>query len=249
VEVGRGLSIDRLRGEEGFDAVLLAIGASQGKANIYHGEDLPNVFLATDFLIRANLPREIWPDTTRPALEAGDTCVVIGGGDTAMDCVRSAQRLGFGRTICLYRRSEAEMPGNTKDRGHAKEEGVEFRFLTAPVRFEGDGRLERIVCVEMTLGEPDADGRRRPVPVEGSEFTIDAHTAVLALGYDVEDDVATETKRQWRRGPVEIGDGMTTNIDGVFAAGDAVNGADLIVTAVRDGRHAAVGIHDYLMGG
>lgn len=243
VDIGKDISVEDLRRREGFDAVLLAIGASSGKAGVYEGEDLQNVFNATDFLIRANLPREIWRDQSMPDLDVGDTCVVIGGGDTAMDCVRSAQRLGFAKTICLYRRTEAEMPGNTKDRATAKDEGVEFRFLTSPVKFVGDGTLKGIECIEMELGEPDADGRRRPVSKAGSEFTLPAQTAVLALGYDVEESGA-ETK--WKAGPIQVSEDMTTSLPGVFAAGDAVNGADLIVTAVRDGRLAAVGIDRYL---
>ncbi|MBN1476642.1 NAD(P)-dependent oxidoreductase [Candidatus Sumerlaeota bacterium] len=245
VALGRDMTIEQLRGDMGFDAVLLAIGASAGKRDVYPGENLGHVFLATDFLVRANLPREIWPDPNAPDLEAKGTCVVVGGGDTAMDCVRSAVRLGFERTICLYRRTEAEMPGNTKDRGHARDEGVEFRFLTAPLRFEGDGALARIACIEMELGEPGEDGRRRPIPKTGSEFILEAHTAVMALGYDVE---PSDAETQWPGGPLRVGDGMATSLDGVFAAGDAVNGADLIVTAVRGGRRAAKGIDRYLRG-
>lgn len=242
--LGRDFTLDELLGPRGFDAVLLAIGASAGRRSRLPGEDLANVLLATDFLVRANLPRADWPDPAAPALAVGRTCVVIGGGDTAMDCVRSAVRLGFARTVCLYRRTEAEMPGNRVDRGHAREEGVEFHFLAAPLRFEGRGRLERIVCQRVRLGAPDQSGRRRPEPEPGGEFTLEADTAVLALGYDVEDAglVSSDGRR------IAVGADMATARPGVFAAGDAVNGADLIVTAVRDGRRAAAGIDDYLCG-
>jgi glutamate synthase (NADPH/NADH) small chain len=158
--LGHDFTLDDLLGPMGFHAVLLAIGASGGRPGGLPGEDLPNVLRATDFLVRANVPRAHWPDPDAADLAAGRACVVIGGGDTAMDCVRSAVRLGFQRTVCLYRRTEAEMPGNRTDRGNAKDEGVEFHFLAAPVRFLGNGRLERIACVRVHLGEPDASGRR-----------------------------------------------------------------------------------------
>jgi len=240
IEVGRGAMtldalLDHANPAGGFDAGLLAIGAESGRAAKLPGEDLKNIVQASEFL------------TKKRNEGLHRVCAVFGGGDTAMDCVRTAVRMGFHKVLCIYRRTESEMPGRIEDRERAREEGVEFRFLEAPARFLGrEGRLAQVECLRMQLGEPDASGRRRPVAIPGSEFTIDADAAVLALGYEVDDALASAAGLRMKRGAVEVGEAHETSRKGVFAAGDVINGADLIVTAIRSGRSAARAIEKYL---
>ncbi len=175
----------------------------------------------------------------------------MGGGDTGSDCVRSAVRADAAEVTLSYRRSEAEMPGREEDRGFAREEGVKYEFLTQPVRFipGEDGSVSQIEIRRMKLGEPDASGRRRPVPIEGSEFILDVDLVVLAIGFWPDEKFAKqvegmETKR-WGEIKVDPDTGMTSRI-GLWAAGDAVNGADLVVTAMASAQRAAVSIDRYL---
>ena len=178
--------------------------------------------------------------------------VVIGGGDTASDCLRTALRLGADEVTCLYRRTEHEMPGGKKDRQLAQEEGAKYRFLTQPVKFiaGSDGHLAAVECLEMELGEPDSSGRRRPIPIEGSNFSVAADTAILALGY-WPDPVIGETTpdletQNW--GLIKITDpetGATTRA-GVFSAGDCVTGPSIVANAMAAGRKAASAIDAYL---
>jgi glutamate synthase (NADPH/NADH) small chain len=178
--------------------------------------------------------------------------VVIGGGDTASDCLRTSLRMGAEEVTCLYRRTEKEMPGGKKDRQMAREEGARYRFLTQPVRFIAgeDGHLAAVECIEMKLGEPDAKGRRKPVPVDGSNFSIAVDTAIKALGY-WPDPILGETTPGLEvhdYGLITVVDresGQTTH-DAVFAGGDAVTGPDLVVTAMVAGRKAARAIDAYL---
>jgi glutamate synthase (NADPH/NADH) small chain len=248
--VGKDLTLEDLF-VEGYDAVFLGHGASIGNLLDIEGDDLTGVYMATDFLVRGNLKPGQLPDGQRLPLRVGKRVLIIGGGDTSMDCVRTAVRLDAQEVRCMYRRTEAEMPGRAEERVHARDEGVIIEFLVAPVRFFGDegGRVKAVEFRRMQLGEPDESGRRRPVPVAGSEFIVEAETVVLALGYTV-DRVFSETVpglEADRRGRVVIDRGTgRTNIPGVFAGGDSVNGADLVVTAVRDGRRAARGIDEYL---
>lgn len=248
--IGRDRTVDGLLAE-GFDAVFLAHGASVNNTLDIPGADLPGVMHATEFLVRANLPPERLPERLRAPLPPVRHVVVIGGGDTSMDCVRSAVRLGAGRVTLVYRRTEAEMVGRAEERKHAREEGVVFEYLTSPVRFvQGpDGHVSGVVCQRMELGAPDESGRRRPVPVVGSEFTLPADLVALAVGYRADPGVAASAQG------LEYGpDGLVianeetgeTNRPGVFAAGDCVHGADLVVTAVAAARKAAAAIHEYL---
>jgi glutamate synthase (NADPH/NADH) small chain len=179
---------------------------------------------------------------------------VIGGGDTASDCLRTALRLGAAEVTCLYRRTEKEMPGGRKDRQMARDEGARYRFLTQPIKFiaGADGRLAAVECLEMKLGDPDAKGRRKPIPVEGSNFSVACDTAILALGYwpdpilgKTTPDLATH---DW--GLISVEDRTTgaTSRAGVFSGGDCVTGPDLVVTAMVAGRKAALAIDRYLTG-
>ncbi len=249
--VGTDVSFEELRG--GFDAVFLAYGASDGSRLGIPGEDAEGVFEATEFLVRANLEADQLPEDLRTPLPSLENVVVIGGGDTSMDCVRSARRLGVPNVTLIYRRTEREMQGRTEERQHAAEEGVRFEFLTAPLEVltDASGRVRGLRCQRMRLGEPDDTGRARPEPQPGSEFEIPADAIVTAIGYNVSDEwgaAAPEVIRdRWNRVVVDH-DTMKTSVPGVFAGGDNVNGADLVVTALAHGHAAADAIHAYLGG-
>jgi glutamate synthase (NADPH/NADH) small chain len=249
--IGKDKTIDQLF-EEGFEAVFVGIGVGIDARMETPGEDLPGVYEATDFLMRANTDLNLLPENKRERPTLGKRVVVIGGGDTASDCLRSALRLGAEEVTCLYRRTEKEMPGGKKDRHMAREEGAKYRFLTQPVKFIAgeDGHLAALECIEMRLGEPDAKGRRRPIPVEGSNFSIAVDTAIKALGY-WPDPVIGETTPGLEThdyGLVSVVDKETgaTTREGVFAAGDVVSGPDLVVTAMVGGKKAALAIDEYL---
>jgi len=247
--IGRDLTVDDLFAA-GFHAVFLGHGASVGGRLRIPGEDLRGVFQATEFLVRGNLPPEDLPPRMREPLDIGRHVVVIGGGDTSMDCVRTAVRLGAETVTLVYRRTEAEMMGREEERRHAREEGVQFMFLTAPVRFLGEkGRLKSVELRRMELGPPDESGRRSPVPVPGSEFTLPADTAVIAIGYEGDEAIirATPGLRAYGKHLIRVDrETYQTSRPGVFAGGDNVNGADLVVTALADGRRAAQAIDRYL---
>ena len=249
--IGKDKSIDDLF-SEGFDAVFVGVGMGIDAPMEVPGEDLPGVMKATEFLIRCSLEDEnLLPREMRGRPQVGKKVAVIGGGDTASDCLRTAVRLGATQVVCLYRRTEREMPGGRHDREMAKEEGALYEYLTQPVRFiaGNDGRLKEIECIRMELGEPDKSGRRRPVPIEGTNFIVEADTAVLALGY-WPDPVVGETTpgletRNWGLIVADKKTGITSR-PGVFAGGDAVTGPDLVVTAMVAGRKAAESIDRYL---
>lgn len=249
--VGGDVTVDELF-SQGFDAVFLGFGAARGSTLGIPGEgEYANVFGATEFLVRGNLSPEELPLPLRKPLEVGQRVVVIGGGDTSMDCVRTAVRLGAQEVTCVYRRGEAEMRGRVEERIHAREEGVSFQYLTIPLRFlaNEDGRVTGVECQRMELGEPDESGRRRPVPVEGSSFVLPADTVVVAIGYSVETQLTGITPNlkadDWGLIIIDRETGQTSR-QYVFAGGDSVNGADLVVTALADGRRAAAAIHRIL---
>jgi glutamate synthase (NADPH/NADH) small chain len=250
--IGRDKTIDQLF-EEGFEAVFIGVGSEvDAKMEDTPGTDLPGVYEATDFLIRANVDHKLLPEEMRKPLEVGRRVAVIGGGDTASDCLRTALRLGADEVTCLYRRTEKEMPGGKKDRQMAKDEGAKYRFLTQPVKFipGADGKLAAVECIEMKLGEPDAKGRRKPVPVEGSNFSIAVDTVILALGYWPDPIIGKTTPdletHDW--GLIAVKDRNTgaTSREGVFSGGDCVTGPDLVVTAMAAGRNAAHAIDEYV---
>ena len=248
--IGKDLTIDQLF-QKGFEAVFIGVGSNVDTPMEVPGEDLPGVYKATEFLARSNVDMELLPAAWRSRPEIGKKVVVIGGGDTASDCLRTALRLGADEVTCLYRRTIKEMPGGVKDRELALEEGAHYQFLTQPVKFMADeqGHLAKIECIRMELGEPDAKGRRKPVPIEDTNFIVEADTAILALGYWPDPIIGETTPgletRNWGMIVIDKANGATSR-EGVYAGGDAVTGPDLVVTATAAGRKAAASIDKYL---
>jgi glutamate synthase (NADPH/NADH) small chain len=250
-EIGRDIEFEELR--QRHDAVLIATGVYKDRDIKTPGVGLPGVHPALDYLIAAN--RKGLGDAV-PAFDdgtldaAGRNVVVIGGGDTAMDCVRTAVRQGAASVKCLYRRDRQNMPGSQREVGHAEEEGVEFVWLSAPEAFLGKDKVEAVRALRMHLGVPDATGRHTPQPIEGSSFTVEADLAIKALGFDPEDlsglfGAGELTLTRW--GTIKIDHrSMMSGMDGVFAGGDIVRGASLVVWAIRDGRDAAEQIDRYI---
>jgi glutamate synthase (NADPH/NADH) small chain len=249
--IGKDRTVDQLFAD-GFQAVFLGVGTGVDARMEIPGEDLPGVYEATDFLIRGNVDLNYLPKDKQDRPKIGRRVAVIGGGDTASDCLRTALRLGAEEVICLYRRTDKEMPGGIKDRQMDKDEGAQYRFLTQPVQFIAgpDGHLAAIECIEMKLGEPDAKGRRKPVPVENSNFSIAIDTAIKALGYWPDPIIGKTTPNleihDWGLITVIDKNTGTTSRPGIFAGGDAVTGPDLVVTAMVAGRKAAESIDRYL---
>ncbi len=249
VRVGQDIDWATLRHD--YDAVFLGVGASVGTRLGIPGEDAEGVLVATDFLVRSNLPADALPDAMHTPLGHPQRVVVVGGGDTSMDCVRSARRLGAQDVTLIYRRTDAEMQGRIEERTHATEEGVHFEFLAAPVEIlvAENGHARGIRCIRMELGPADDTGRRRPEPVPGSEFDIEGDLVIVAIGYGVDaewGDIDPSLSRdRWDR-IVADPETMATNLPGVFAGGDDVNGADLVVTALAGAHTAAAAIDAYL---
>ena len=247
--VGRTVTIDSLMDEEGFDAVFIGSGAGLPKFMGIEGENLNGVFSANEFLTRINLMGAYDPDRFDTPVRRGDKVAVVGGGNVAMDAVRSAKRLGADAYI-IYRRSEAELPARVEEVHHAKEEGIEFRMLCNPLEIIGDenGVVRSVKCIRMELGEPDESGRRRPIAVEGSEFEIECDQVIMALGTSPNPLIASTTQGldTTRRGGIVADERGATTRKGVFAGGDAVTGAATVILAMGAGREAAKAILDYL---
>lgn len=248
VIVGRTVTIDQLMGKEGYKAVFVGTGAGLPKFMGIPGENLNGVFSANEFLTRNNLMKAFREDYLTP-IHAGKKCCVVGGGNVAMDAARTALRLGADTTI-VYRRTENELPARKEEVHHAKEEGIDFQMLTNPVEILGDekGWVRAIKCIRMELGEPDASGRRSPVPIPGSEFEIPTETVIMALGTAPNPLIVNTTKglQATRRGGLEAdAEGRTTR-EGIFAGGDAVTGAATVILAMGAGRKAAAAIDEYL---
>ena len=250
-EVGRDASLDALRKKH--DALLIATGVYKARDAAMPGAGLANIFPAMDYLTASN--RKGLGDKV-PAFEngtldaAGKDVVVIGGGDTAMDCVRTAVRQGAKSVKCLYRRDRANMPGSQREVKHAEEEGVEFVWLAQPEAYLGDGKVSGVRASRIHLGVPDATGRQTPQVLPGSHFNVKADMVIKALGFDPEDlptMFGAPDLGVTRWGTLKVNyRTMMTNLDGVFAAGDIVRGASLVVWAIRDGRDAAECMHNYL---
>jgi glutamate synthase (NADPH/NADH) small chain len=252
VVIGKTFTIDELLTEEGYHAVLIATGAGLPKFLGVPGEHLIGVYSANEFLTRVNLMRGYDKAYDEPVFDCrGKDIAVVGGGNTAMDAVRTACRLGARTSYLIYRRTETEMPARVEEAHHARDEGIEFRCLTNPVAFLGDdkGWLRAVRCIRMELGEPDESGRRAPVPVEGSEFELPVQMAVIALGTTANPLVQSTTPDlQTNRKGYIVADAQTlqTSKKGVFAAGDIVTGAATVILAMAAGRRAARAIEEYL---
>ena len=248
VIVGRTVTVDSLLDEEGYDAVFIGSGAGLPRFMGIEGENLNGVISANEFLTRANLMHAYDSSYDTP-IQVGRRVVVVGGGNVAMDVVRTAKRLGAEATI-VYRRSEAELPARVEEVHHAKEEGIDFRMLTNPVAVLGDeqGWVRGLRCVEMELGEPDESGRRSPIVREGSEFELPCETVIMALGTSPNPLIASTTAglETSRRGCITATDDGATTRAGVFAGGDAVTGAATVILAMEAGRRAAKAIDSYL---
>ncbi len=250
-EVGKDSNLKQLRDKH--DAILIATGVYKAREVSVPGNDLSNIFPAMEFLTASNRKGlgdkvEMFDNGT---LDAKDkNVVVIGGGDTAMDCVRTSIRQNAKSVKCIYRRDKENMPGSAREVTNAEEEGVEFIWLSNPKEFKGTNKVQSLIVDKMELGEPDDSGRRKPIVKENSEFEIKADLVIKALGFDPEElpKLFDENRLQitkWRTVKVDF-DTMETNIPGVFAAGDIVRGASLVVWAIKDGRDAAFSIDNYL---
>jgi glutamate synthase (NADPH/NADH) small chain len=248
--VGKTAAIDSLR-EIGFESFFIGTGAGLPNFMKIPGENLIGVYSANEYLTRVNLMRAYdFPNYDTPVFRA-ENAAVIGGGNVAMDGVRIARRLGARRAMIIYRRSRHEMPAREEEVAHAEEEGIEFHFLTVPIRYEGDanGRLRSMTCLRMDLGEPDASGRRRPVPVPGSEFTTPIDLAVVAIGQSP-NPLLLETMpglKIGKWGTIETDPAtMATNLPGVYAGGDIIRGGATVILAMGDARAAAASMDAYL---
>jgi len=249
--VGRIYTIPELLRKEGFDAVFVGTGAGLPAFMNVPGENLGGIYSANEFLIRVNLMKSYaFPEYDTP-IRIGRHVVVIGGGNVAMDSARSALRLGAEEVCIVYRRSREELPARKEEIENAEEEGIVCKFLAAPTRFIGDekGWVRQMECICMELGAPDASGRRRPVPVKGSEFVMDVDTVVVAIGRTPNPIIQRTTEglgvTKW--GTIVTDENGKTSIEGVYAGGDIVTGEATVISAMGAGKKAAKAIHEYLM--
>ena len=248
--IGRIHTIPELM-KSGFDAVFIGSGAGLPQFLGVPGENLGGIYSANEFLIRVNLMKAFkFPEYDTP-LRLGKHVVVIGGGNVAMDCARSSMRLGA--DVCLlYRRSREELPARHEEIENAEEEGLVCRFLASPLRFIGDekGWVKAMECQAMELGQPDASGRRRPVPIEGSEFTMDTDTVIIAIGQTPNPIIQRTTEGlvvNPRHGTIIVDENGKTSLEGVYAGGDVATGAATVISAMGMGKKAAKAMHEYLM--
>ncbi|MEM1577230.1 MAG: NADPH-dependent glutamate synthase [Archaeoglobaceae archaeon] len=247
VVVGKTITLEELLNE--YDAVFIGTGAGLPNFMNIPGENLNGIYSANEFLTRLNLMKAYdFPNYDTP-IKVGNRVAVIGGGNVAMDCARWARRLGK-EVYIVYRRTEAEMPARKEEIERAKEEGVKFLLLTAPIRYIGDekGWVKQMECIKFELGEPDASGRRRPVPIKGSEFIMDIDTVVVAIGQSPNPLVPQTTPKlkttKW--GTIEVDEELRTSVERVWAGGDIVRGDSTVILAMGDGRKASLSIDKYL---
>lgn len=237
--IGKTITIDELLAE--YDAVFIGSGAGLPMFMNVPGENLNGVFSANEYLTRVNLMGAYDENAITP-VQRGKNVVVVGAGNVAMDAARTALRMGAESVTVVYRRGREEMPARKEEIRHAEQEGVKFAFLTNPVRFDGEnGWVKDATCIRMELGAPDASGRRSPVPIEGSEFTVPADMVVVALGTSPNPLIkdSYDKLQTARRGILAVDDDMMTSVDGIYAGGDAVTGAATVILAMGAGRKAA----------
>jgi glutamate synthase (NADPH/NADH) small chain len=249
--VGRTRAIEQLMREDGFDAVYIGVGAGLPRFMGIEGESLVGVYSANEYLTRANLMRayDFGKGADTP-IALSKRVAVVGGGNVAMDSARTAVRLGAEKVYLVYRRTEKEMPARIEEVHHAKEEGIEFHILQSPKRIIGDenSHVTAIECLKYKLGEPDESGRRRPIPIEGSEFRIDLDTVIIAIGNAANPLIRQTTHglefNKW--GNIVVDDNCKTSLEGVYAGGDIVLGAATVILAMGQGRIAAAAMNEYL---
>ncbi len=251
VIIGKTVSVDELMTPEfGFEAIFIASGAGLPSFMKIPGENLKGVYSANEFLTRINLMKAYKDDANTP-IKQSRAVAVVGGGNVAMDAARCAKRLGAEKVYIVYRRSEEELPARREEVEHAKEEGIEFKLLNNPVEILGDDKrfVSGIKCIRMELGEPDASGRRRPIPVEGSEFVMDVDTVIIAIGTSPNPLIKDTTKgletNKWGCIVADEATGKTSK-DMVWAGGDAVTGAATVILAMGAGKDAAAAIDEAL---
>ena len=246
--IGRVLSLDELN-DMGFEAIFIGTGAGLPQFLGIPGESLLGVYSANEYLTRINLMKAYRDDYDTP-IKKSKAVAVIGGGNVAMDAARCAMRLGAEKVYIVYRRSAEEMPARAEEVHHAKEEGIEFCYLTNPPRILGDenGRVSSMECIKMELGEPDASGRRRPIEIAGSEFMLEVDSVIMAIGTSPNPLIRSTTKglETNRKGCFVVDDSMATTRDGVYAGGDAVSGAATVILAMGAGKKAAAAIDEKL---
>ncbi|MDF2538715.1 MAG: glutamate synthase homotetrameric [Herbinix sp.] len=251
IVIGKTISIDELMNEYGYEAVFIGSGAGLPNFMNIEGENLKGVYSANEFLTRINLMKAYMDNGMTP-IQKGQKVAVIGGGNVAMDAARCAKRLGAEVSI-IYRRTEKELPARLEEVEHAKEEGIQFLFLTNPIKINGneDGWVNSVICQKMTLGEPDASGRQKPIPIENSEFLVEADCVIMSIGTspnplikDTTDGLATH---KWGGIITEEATGLTSR-KGVYAGGDAVTGAATVILAMGAGKNAAAAMDLYISG-
>ena len=247
--VGKLETVDEMLKD--YDAVFVGTGAGLPEWTGLQGENLNGIMSANEFLTRVNLMKGYkFPEYDTP-IRVGERVVTIGGGNVAMDCARTSLRLGCKESVILYRRSDAELPARREEIHHAKEEGVRFELLAAPLEFIGDecGNVKQVKAIRMQLGEPDASGRRRPIKIPGSEFLIDAQTVLIAIGQSPNPLVPMTTPdlKTTKEGTIAVDPEGRTSKKGVFAGGDIASGAATVILAMGDGKRAAKAMHKYLM--
>jgi glutamate synthase (NADPH/NADH) small chain len=246
--VGRLFTIEQMIGEMGFDAVFIGTGAGYPRFMGIPGDSLNNVLSANELLTRCNMMRARDPGHDTP-LPLGRRVAVIGAGNTAMDAMRVCKRLGSEKVTCIYRRTKAESPARVEEVHHAEEEGIEFHWLTNPIKIldDGKGNVRGMRCIRMELGEPDESGRRGPVPIPGSEFEFETDTVVIAIGTHANPIIGQTSKIKLnRRGYIEVDANLASSMAGVFAGGDIVTGAATVIEAMGAGRKAARSMKTWL---
>ncbi len=249
--VGRTRTVEQLMKEDGFDAAYVGVGAGLPRFMGIEGESLVGVYSANEYLTRANLMRAYdFGSGADTPIARSKKVAVVGGGNVAMDSARTAVRLGAEKVYLVYRRTEKEMPARVEEVHHAKQEGIEFHILRSPKRVIGDenSQVTAIECLKYRLGEPDESGRRRPLPIEGSEFQIDVDTVIIAIGNTANPLIRQTTSglefNKW--GNIVVDENCKTSLEGVYAGGDIVLGAATVILAMGQGRIAAAAINDYL---
>ncbi|MGP3777505.1 NADPH-dependent glutamate synthase [Halanaerobium saccharolyticum] len=249
VVVGKSITVDELFAK-GYESVFIGVGAGLPRFLNIPGENLNGVYSANEFLTRVNLMKAFkYPEYKTPVV-VGDKVAVVGAGNVAMDAARTAKRLGAEDVYIVYRRAEEQMPARSEEIHHAREEGIEFKLLNNPVAIHGeDGRVARMECQQMKLGEKDDSGRRRPIPIEGSNWMLDLDTVIIAIGQNPNPLLTSNTKdlktKSW--GGIEVNDDQQTSREGVYAGGDVVTGAATVIKAMGAGKTAAENIKNYLL--